>query len=110
MGRFAPPDGELSQLYQGGLEGGAKQLRGRHSRGLRRLKPSFELRNLVAQNETPFLQSAQRQIIGGALIGCLIDKGIKVGMLHAKLDQSALWRMQVVIHESAIESREAKRL
>ena len=58
--------------------------------------------NLVAQREPPLLRTPQCQVIGGTFFGGLVDQGIEVGVFHAELDQAALWRMQVVIHESAV--------
>jgi hypothetical protein len=68
------------------------------------------LGNLVPQNKAALFQAAQGQVIIRQTAGRLVDERIEVSVFHAELDQSALGRMQVVIHESANESKEAKRL
>jgi hypothetical protein len=70
----------------------------------------FKLGDLVAQHEAALLEPTQHELVDGGLAGRLVDQRVEVGVFHAELDQSALWRVKVVIHESAIEGMKAKRL
>jgi len=58
----------------------------------------FELRDLVAQEETASFQALERQLVVGRLRTRHVDQLIKVGVSHSELDQVTLWGMQGFIH------------
>jgi len=72
--------------------GGTTQaLRGEEdSRGFRRVEFDFETGNLVAQQQAALLEPAQRQIIGGGLLGGAVDEAVEIGVCHPQFDQFTL--------------------
>jgi len=60
-----------------------------------RIEFDFQLDNLVTQAQAALLESPQQQIITQRMLGTAVDQAVEIGVLHAKLDQLALRRMQV---------------
>lgn len=46
--------------------------------------------NLVTQQQAALLQSTKHQVIERMFVGQAIDQTVKIGVLHAQLDQAAL--------------------
>ena len=65
-------------------------------RGLRGFQARFELGDLVAQQQSAFLQPPQSQLVAGSLRVDLVDQVVEVGVFHPQFDQSALRRMKVI--------------
>jgi len=84
---------------------------------LGRVQLCLDRGNLVAQQQAPFLQAAQHQLVFGVFDTGLVDQAVEVCVRHPQLDQVTRQRMQVVIvHRGATlsrvvhECRSAKRL
>jgi hypothetical protein len=58
------------------------------------------LRNLIAKHETSLFQAPQRQLIDRHPCGRSINEIIQIRVFHAQLDQQAMGRMQIGLHES----------
>jgi hypothetical protein len=62
------------------------------------IQQQFQPRDLIAQQQTAFLEPAQRQFVDGALLRGTVNQIIEISMLHAQLDELAMGRVQVFLH------------